>query len=145
MTHETTPTGSGPVGRLERDSLGEKVVPADAYWGISTLRAVDNFPVSGRSIGSFRSLVWAMGAVKYAAARANESLGLLPADKSEAIQTAALEVMEGQFDSSFVVDRIQGGAGTSTNMNANEVIANRALEILGHSMGDYAQLHPIDH
>ena len=145
MTHETTPTGSGPVGRLERDSLGEKVVPADAYWGISTLRAVDNFPVSGRSIGSFRSLVWAMGAVKYAAARANESLGLLPADKSEAIQTAALEVMEGQFDSSFVVDRIQGGAGTSTNMNANEVIANRALEILGHSKGDYAQLHPIDH
>jgi aspartate ammonia-lyase len=109
------------------------------------MRAVDNFPVSGRSIGSFRSLIWALGAIKYAAARANETLGFLPTDKSEAVQKASLEVMEGLFDDDFPVDRIQGGAGTSTNMNANEVIANRALEILGFSRGDYAQLHPIDH
>ncbi|TLM88247.1 aspartate ammonia-lyase [Pseudarthrobacter sp. NamE5] len=145
MTYEPTLPAPSVLPRSERDSLGEKEVPGDAYWGISTMRAIDNFPVSGRTIGSFRSLVWALGSIKYAAARANETLGLLPPDKSEAIQKASLEVMEGRFDPDFLVDRIQGGAGTSTNMNANEVIANRALEILGFSKGDYTQLHPIDH
>src|SRR4029453_3581898 len=145
MTHKSNLPAPSVTTRPERDSLGEKDIPGDAYWGISTMRAVDNFPVSGRSIGSFRSLIWALGAIKYAAARANETLGVLRTDKSEAIRKASLEVMEGLFDDDFPVDRIQGGAGTSTNMNANEVIANRALEILGFSRGDYAQLHPIDH
>lgn len=133
-----------PGSRREHDSLGDADVPADAYWGISTLRAVDNFPVSGRTIGTLRSLIWGLGAVKYAAARANESLGLLEPDKSAAIQKASREVMDGLLDDQFVVDTIQGGAGTSTNMNANEVIANRALELMGHPKGDYAALHPID-
>jgi len=136
-----------PAGgpRIEEDSLGTRNVPAGAYWGISTLRAVENFPVSGRAVGSLRSLVWAFGAIKSAAARANESLGLLDPATSAAIQAAAGEVMDGRFDAEFVVDRIQGGAGTSTNMNANEVIANRALELLGRAKGDYAVVHPIDH
>ncbi|WP_120523083.1 aspartate ammonia-lyase [Arthrobacter celericrescens] len=133
-----------PGTRVEHDSLGYREVPEDAYWGISTLRAVENFPVSGRTIGSIRSLVWGLGAVKYAAARANEGLGLLDPAKSAAIQQASLEVMDGLLDGQFVVDAIQGGAGTSTNMNANEVIANRALELMGRAKGDYAALHPID-
>lgn len=146
MTNTPVPSAGGSVpGRLERDSLGEREVPGSAYWGISTLRAVENFPVSGRSIGSFRSLVWAFGAIKCAAARANESLGLLEPATSAAVQAAAREVMDGRFDAEFVVDRIQGGAGTSTNMNANEVIANRALELLGRRKGDYAAVDPIDH
>ena len=141
-----TNRASTPVAgsRREHDSLGDADVPTDAYWGVSTLRAVDNFPVSGRTIGTLRSLIWGLGAVKYAAARANEGLGLLEPERSEAIQRASREVMDGLLDGQFVVDTIQGGAGTSTNMNANEVIANRALELMGHSKGDYAALHPID-
>ncbi|MFF1828522.1 aspartate ammonia-lyase [Paenarthrobacter sp. NPDC058040] len=138
------PMTPAPTTRREHDSLGDRDVPEAVYWGISTLRAVENFPVSGRPIGSLRSLVRALGAVKYAAARANESLGLLAPDKSAAIQAAAREVMDGLLDDQFVVDAIQGGAGTSTNMNANEVLANRALELLGREKGDYAALHPID-
>lgn len=134
-----------PDLRREHDGLGEAEVPSAAYWGISTLRAIDNFPISGRSIGSLRSLIWGLGAVKYAAARANEKLGILDPAKSAAIQTAAREVMDGLLDDQFLVDTIQGGAGTSTNMNANEVIANRALELMGLHKGDYDQLHPIDH
>lgn len=140
-SQESPSTGSV---RLERDSLGEREVPADAYWGISTLRAVENFPVSGRTIGSMRSLLWGFGAIKAAAARTNEKLGLLEPARSAAVQTASLEVMNGVLDEHFVVDRIQGGAGTSTNMNVNEVVANRGLELLGHAKGDYAALHPID-
>ncbi|MBT8162225.1 MULTISPECIES: aspartate ammonia-lyase [Arthrobacter] len=142
MTHHEPPP-AGPV-RVEHDSLGDRDVPAEAYWGISTLRAVENFPVSGRTIGSLRSLLWGFGAIKSAAARSNEKLGFLDPERSAAIQAAAREVMDGLLDEHFVVDRIQGGAGTSTNMNANEVIANRALELLGHTKGDYAFLHPID-
>ncbi|MFK0002838.1 aspartate ammonia-lyase [Paenarthrobacter sp. NPDC090522] len=138
------PSSPAPTTRREHDSLGDRDVPEAVYWGISTLRAVENFPVSGRPIGSLRSLVRALGAVKRAAARANESLGLLEPDKSAAIQAAAGEVMGGRWDDQFVVDAIQGGAGTSTNMNANEVIANRALELLGRGKGDYSALHPID-
>ena len=140
------PTGLPPAAtRLERDSLGERDVPADAYWGISTLRAMENFPISGRPVGSLRSLIWAFGSVKCAAARANTALGLLDPKRSRAIEQAALEVRDGLFDTEFPVDRIQGGAGTSTNMNVNEVIANRALEILGFPKGHYAELDPIDH
>ncbi|MFF5792889.1 aspartate ammonia-lyase [Paeniglutamicibacter sp. NPDC012692] len=136
---------SGARTRTETDSLGSAQVPCSAYWGISTLRAVNNFPLSGRPIGSLRELVWALGAVKMAAARANESAGLLDPERSARIQEAALAVMNGELDDQFVVDRIQGGAGTSTNMNANEVIANRALELMGRERGDYAALDPIDH
>lgn len=142
MTERQHPVTAG--FRPERDSLGEAEVPAAAYWGISTLRAIDNFPVSGRTIGAQRSLVWALGAVKFAAARANEQVGVLSPVKSAVIQAAAREVMDGRLDGQFLVDAIQGGAGTSSNMNANEVIANRALELLGHRKGDYARLHPID-
>ncbi|ALE04834.1 aspartate ammonia-lyase (plasmid) [Arthrobacter sp. ERGS1:01] len=131
--------------RLETDSLGSREIPADVYWGISTLRAMENFPISGHPVGSLREVVWAFGAIKLAAARSNETLGLLDTERAAAIQEACKQVMAGGFDSAFAVDCIQGGAGTSTNMNANEVIANRALELLGHSLGDYAQLNPIDH
>ncbi|WP_426005779.1 aspartate ammonia-lyase [Paenarthrobacter sp. NyZ202] len=133
-----------PELRREHDSLGDRDVPGAAYWGISTARAVENFPVSGRTIGTLRSLIYGLGAVKLSAARANEDLGLLETAKSAAIQQAAREVMDGRLDREFVVDAIQGGAGTSTNMNANEVIANRALELLGRTKGDYSALHPID-
>ncbi|MDO5744341.1 MAG: aspartate ammonia-lyase [Micrococcaceae bacterium] len=142
--HETNGAVASTV-RLERDSLGEREVPGEAYWGISTLRAVENFPVSGRPVGSMRSLIWAFGSVKCAAARANTALGLLDPKRSAAIEQAALEVRDGAFDEQFPVDRIQGGAGTSTNMNVNEVIANRALEILGFAKGQYEELDPIDH
>ena len=130
--------------RMETDSLGSCRLPAGAYYGISTQRALENFPVSGRTIGSQRHLIWAFGAIKQAAVRANEAQGLIPAFKARAIEQAAQEVMNAELDEHFVVDRIQGGAGTSTNMNVNEVIANRALEILGLAKGDYAQLNPID-
>ncbi|MEV7604022.1 aspartate ammonia-lyase [Paenarthrobacter sp. NPDC089322] len=142
MTHQTS--FAAAASRREHDSLGDRDVPGAAYWGISTLRAVENFPVSGRSIGTLRSLIRALGAIKCAAARANESLGLLEPAKSSAIQQASREVMDGLWDDEFVVDAIQGGAGTSTNMNTNEVIANRALELMGCGKGDYAVLHPID-
>lgn len=103
-----TATRDGTV-RVEADSLGERSVPAEAYWGISTLRALENFPVSRRTIGSMRSLIWALGSVKYAAVRANEELGLIDPASSLAVQQAAREVMDGKFDDQFIVDRIQGG------------------------------------
>ncbi|UTM45983.1 aspartate ammonia-lyase [Glutamicibacter mysorens] len=131
--------------RTETDSLGALEVPADAYWGISTQRAVENFPVSGRPIGGLRKLIWAFGAIKAAAAQANAAQGLLDPDCAEAITVASREVMGGELDQQFIVDRIQGGAGTSTNMNANEVVANRALELLGFAKGEYTRLDPIDH
>ncbi|MHA7225673.1 aspartate ammonia-lyase [Glutamicibacter soli] len=130
--------------RSETDSLGTLEVPADSYWGASTVRAVENFPVSGRPIGSLRQLIWAFGAVKAAAARTNAAQGLVAPERAAAIGRASMEVMNGELDEHFVVDRIQGGAGTSTNMNVNEVIANRGLELLGYAKGDYAQLDPID-
>ncbi len=133
-----------PVWRTETDSLGTRQIPAQAYYGISTQRAMENFPVSGRKIGSQRKLIWAFGAIKQATARANQEQGLVSQPKAQAIEQAAQEVMNGDLDDHFVVDCIQGGAGTSTNMNVNEVIANRTLEILGFAKGDYAQLDPID-
>ena len=131
--------------RREHDLLGERDVPADAYWGIHTLRAVENFPITGVPIRHFPELVRALALVKQAAARANRRLGNLPARKAEAIEKACdLIAGEGRFHDQFVVDAIQGGAGTSTNMNANEVVANVALEILGQRRGDYGELHPND-
>ncbi|WP_408895731.1 aspartate ammonia-lyase [Nocardioides sp. R1-1] len=131
--------------RTEHDSLGPHEVPAAAYWGVHTARALTNFPVSGTPVGSHRTLVAALGAVKAAAARANHDLGLLDDRRYDAIAAAAEEVRLGLLDDQFVVDVIQGGAGTSTNMNANEVIANRALEVLGLPRGRYDEIDPLDH
>jgi aspartate ammonia-lyase len=137
--------GVGAPTRAEHDLLGELLVPANAYYGIHTQRAIENFPISGTAISSFGELVSALASIKAAAARANHQLGLLDGELSRAIVAAAREVASGRLHSEFVVDVMQGGAGTSSNMAANEVIANRALEILGFQRGDYARLHPLDH
>ena len=129
--------------RIERDALGEYRVPADAYYGIHTARAADNFAISGYRFD--RRLIVALGTLKWAAARANAELGLLEAGPAEAILAAADEVARGDWDDQFIVDVFQTGSGTSTNMNANEVIANRANELLGSGRGTYAPVHPNDH
>ena len=131
--------------RTEHDLLGDREIPDDAYWGVHTLRAVENFPITGETIAGNAHLVRALAAVKLAAARANRDLGLLDERRCGAIEAACLEILDGQHAEQFVVDAIQGGAGTSTNMNANEVVANRALELLGAARGDYTVLHPNDH
>jgi len=128
--------------RTEQDSLGEMRVPADAYWGAQTQRAVENFPISGLTFG--RRFVRALGVVKKAAAQANLDLDLIPADKGDAIVEAADEVIAGKHDDQFPVDVFQTGSGTSTNMNANEVIANRATERYGGEIGT-REIHPNDH
>jgi aspartate ammonia-lyase len=130
--------------RREHDLLGERDIPADAYYGVQTLRAVENFPVSGVAIGAFPELVEALAYVKKACALANRELGVISKENADAIVAACDELLVGKLHDQFVVDMIQGGAGTSTNMNANEVIANRSLELLGHLKGEYAFLHPND-
>jgi len=130
--------------RVEHDLLGDREVPADAYYGIHTLRARENFPITGIAISTYPDLVNALVSVKQAAAAANRDLGLLTEDKAAAILGACEEIRSGQLHEQFIVDVIQGGAGTSANMNANEVVANRALELLGHERGEYSFLHPID-
>jgi len=129
--------------RMEKDSIGEVKVPASAYFGAQTQRAVENFPVSGLRLQPI--FLRALGLVKWASARANMKLGMLEKVKGEAIVQAAQEVLQGRLDSQFVVDVFQAGAGTSQNMNTNEVIANRAIEILGGRRGDYSVVHPNDH
>ena len=131
--------------RVEHDLLGDREIPAAAYWGVHTLRAVENFPISGRPIGLWPELVRALALVKHAAAQTNYELGLLDEAKAKLVIAACREIAAGALHDQFVVDTIQGGAGTSTNMNANEVIANRALELAGRKKGDYAFLHPIEH
>ena len=131
--------------RLETDLLGEKEIPDSAYWGIHTLRAIENFPISGVPIGHYRSLVRALAFVKEASTRTNLELGVLTQEIASPIIEACIEVRDGKLDAEFAVDAIQGGAGTSTNMNANEVIANRALEIAGFKKGEYDQIHPLNH
>ncbi|WP_418281672.1 class II fumarate hydratase [Halorubrum sp. DTA98] len=128
--------------RTEEDSLGEMQVPSDAYWGAQTQRAVENFPISGITFG--RRFVRALGIVKKSAAQANRDLGLLEEEQTEAIVAAADEVIAGEHDDQFPVDVFQTGSGTSSNMNANEVIANRAAEIAGAEIGDRI-VHPNDH
>jgi aspartate ammonia-lyase len=128
--------------RIEHDLLGERAVPAAAMYGVHTLRATENFPISGVAIGHYPQLVAALAAVKQAAALANAELGTLPAFKCAAIVRACEAIRAGALHEHFVVDMIQGGAGTSTNMNANEVIANCALELMGNRRGDYQRLHP---
>lgn len=131
--------------RREHDLLGERDVPAEAYFGIHTLRAIENFDISGTAIARYPDLVRALACVKAAAAAANCGLGLLRPEQANAITLACAEIRAGELHDHFVVDVIQGGAGTSTNMNANEVIANRGLELLGHGRGDYIHLHPLEH
>ncbi len=134
-----------PATRLEHDSLGERHVPSDAYYGVQTLRAAENFAISGIAISSFPTLLRALAMVKKAAALANAAEGHLPEWKCAAIAAACDDVIAGRLpEAAFPVDVLQGGAGTSTNMNMNEVLANRALEHLGHSRGDYATIHPND-
>jgi aspartate ammonia-lyase len=128
--------------RTEHDLLGQLAVPAGAWYGIHTQRARDNFPISGVSVGQLPDLVVALALVKQAAAEANCELGVLAPAKARVIVLACEELRRGALHDQFVVDVLQGGAGTSTNMNANEVIANRALELLGHARGDYDYLHP---
>ena len=131
--------------RIEHDLLGEREVPMDAYYGVHTLRALENFPISGIPISTYPNMVRALACVKQACALANHELGLLDEEHANAIVKACEEIRRGKLHSQFVVDVIQGGAGTSTNMNANEVIANRALELLGFARGDYKELHPLEH
>ena len=128
--------------RIEKDFLGEKQVPEEAYWGIHTQRALENFPISGYKINP--SLVKALAMVKKACGRANLELGYLDEAKGKAILSACDEVIEGKLYDQFLLDALQGGAGTSSNMNVNEVLANRAIELLGGKKGDYAIVHPIE-
>ena len=131
--------------RREHDSLGARDVPALAYYGIHTVRAAENFPISGIALSTHPEFVKSLAAVKEAAAEANRDLGLLDRGRADAIVGACREIRAGRLHDQFIVDVLQGGAGTSTNMNANEVIANRALEILGAPRGDYDRLHPLEH
>ena len=129
--------------RIERDTLGEMEVPAEVYYGAQTARAVHNFPISG--LKPHPAFVWAVVIIKKCAAKANMATGRLSGEIGDAIVTAADEVLSGSFADQFVVDPFQAGAGTSHNMNVNEVLANRALELLGRKRGDFATLHPNDH
>lgn len=131
--------------RIEHDLLGEHEVPSDAYFGVHTARALKNFPISNIPISTYPSLIKALACVKQACAQANKELGLLNSEPADAIIKACEEIRDGKWIDQFAVDVIQGGAGTSTNMNANEVIANRALEIMGHERGEYKYLHPLEH
>src|SRR5688572_19353600 len=133
------------ITRTEHDLLGNRAIPADAYYGVHTLRAVENFPVTGTPIAHYPDLIRALAQIKRAAARANQELGLLTRTRADAIVEACREIEVGRLHDQFVVDVIQGGAGTSTNMNANEVIANRVLERMGHERGHYELIHPNDH
>lgn len=136
---------STPNTRTEHDLLGCREVPAEAYYGIHSLRAEENFPISGTRISAYPELVNALASIKKASALANYDFGLLDEKRKNAIVRACDDILAGELHDCFVVDIIQGGAGTSTNMNANEVIANRALEHLGYSRGEYEHLHPVEH
>ena len=142
----TLPQAAGTgATRSEHDLLGYGEVPVEALYGIQTLRAMDNFPITGIPIAHFPDLVRNLAMVKQAAARANLKLELLDPAIAKAIDQACQEIIGGQWHDHFLVDMVQGGAGTSTNMNANEVIANRALELLGHGRGAYSFCHPNNH
>ena len=144
MNKSTSGKNAKPSGatRIERDSMGEVAVPADAYYGVQTARAIENFPISDLRFP--RSYIRAMGLIKYAAATVNHSLGSLEKKHADAIRKAAREVIDGKWDAEFPVDIFQTGSGTSTNMNTNEVISNRATELLGGARGSKL-VHPNDH
>ena len=125
--------------RIEHDSMGEVRVPAEHYWGAQTQRSLEHFPIGTENFRWGRRVIWALGVLKLAAARANEELGRLPQDKAELIARAAAEVMDGALDAEFPLVVFQTGSGTQSNMNANEVIANRADELAGHRQGRRAR------
>src|SRR6266496_319353 len=129
--------------RTEKDSLGTREIPADRYYGIQTTRALENYPISG--MRAHPTLIRAFGMVKEAAAEVNRKLGLVDQKIADGIIQAAQEVQRGKWNNEFVVDVFQAGAGVSFHMNTNEVIANRAIEILGGKLGDYSKVHPNDH
>ena len=128
--------------RVEKDLLGEKQVPADAYYGVQTLRALENFQISGTAINHYPGFVEAWAIVKLAAARANFDVGAMKKERLDAIEKACDAVLKGKYHDQFQVDFFQGGAGTSTNMNANEVLANVGLELTGHKKGEYNFVEP---
>ncbi len=138
-------TQQAPVTRSEHDLIGDRDIPVEAYWGVHSLRAKENFDITGTSLSGNPHLIIALARVKQAAARANHELGLLDDARARAIDQACEAIANGSLHDQFIIDPIQGGAGTSTNMNANEVIANLALEIMGHAKGEYSFLHPNDH
>lgn len=131
--------------RVESDLLGELQVPAEAYYGVQTQRAINNYKISGKHMCDYPEYVKAIAYVKLAAAEANHELGQLPDDVADAMCCACREIIDGKYHENFVTDMVQGGAGTSVNMNANEVIANRALELMGYEKGDYQHCWPNDH
>lgn len=131
--------------RKEHDFIGELEIPDDVYYGVQTFRAVDNFQMTGRKLKDYPFFVKAFAQIKKAAVLANKEVGVLDADKADALAKAADRLIAGDFAEQFVVDMIQGGAGTSTNMNVNEVLTNIALESMGHKKGEYQYLHPNDH
>jgi aspartate ammonia-lyase len=136
---------SSPATRIEHDLLGEKAVPKDAYYGVQTARALENFHISGVQLRLYPNLIKAFAMVKLAAARANFECGQFGTEILAGLEKACLEIIDGKLHEEFRLDVFQGGAGTSTNMNANEVIANRALELMGHQKGEYAHCSPHDH
>src|SRR4029077_17167554 len=140
---EKPATTTGPI-RTEKDLLGEKTVPANAYYGVQTARALENFQISGIPINHYPGFVEAWAIVKLAAAQANTDVGAMIENKLAAIEQAAQAVRNGEYHDQFLVDWYQGGAGTSTNMNANEVLANIALEKTGHQKGEYSIVEPHD-
>src|SRR5512145_170802 len=131
--------------RTEHDLLGDKQIPADAYYGVQTARALENFQISGTLINQYPGFVEAWAMVKLAAARANTQVGAMKPDRLAAIEKAYEAVLDGKYHDQFLVDWYQGGAGTSTNMDANEVLANIALELSGHQKGEYHIVEPHDH
>ncbi len=131
--------------RIEEDLVGKRELPNSVYYGVHSLRAMENFPITGTPISTYPEFVNAYACVKKAAAKTNNALGVLKDERANAIIAACDEILDGQHHDDFVVDVIQGGAGTSANMNANEVIANRALELMGHQKGEFQYLHPNEH
>src|SRR5688572_31727266 len=131
--------------RIEHDLLGDLEIPADAYYGVQTARALENFQISGVELRLYPNFIKGLAMVKQAAARANHDVGELPDDVFNAIDRACQELIDGKLHDHFRLDVFQGGAGTSTNMNANEVIANRAIELMGHKKGEYQYVEPHDH
>ena len=129
--------------RLESDSIGTREVPGEAYYGVQSLRAQENFPITGHRMN--REFLRNLAKIKKAAARTNQKAGVLEAERADAIEKACDEVLTGSLNAEFIVDAVQGGAGTSANMNMNEVLANRANELLGGSLGVYDRVHPNDH
>src|SRR6185295_3664052 len=136
-------SGQQPA-RVEKDLLGEKEIPGDAYYGVQTARALENFQLSGVLINHYPGFVEAWAIVKLAAARANTDVGAMKPERLAAIEKASQAVLAGKYHEQFKVDWYQGGAGTSTNMNANEVLANIALELTGHKKGEYQFIDPHD-